>query len=593
MDSNNIIIITSKNVELGKNYTLLPLTNQDEIKISTYPNSKIKCYQEKSDRLCIIGHPFYGEKIDNNKFAERYFLLDENNKNLTNINGEFLLIETKQNADYLRIVNCRFGSPIFWYYAHRNIFIGSTSYYHLALLLKKNNLFKINRMAFYEFINYRRLFDEKTYDLGAKYLKPASTLTYSGNNLDVKRYWSISYQNNQCSFDANVNNFIHSLKRSIKRKTSDNKKFGLMLSGGMDTRTILAAFDDSPPHCFNLTYSKNSREYKVAKVLTNSINADFSWIKIDNEHESKYLNESIKTTGGMYMTPSLFLGHSAQIQGSVDTILAGYGFDYFFQGMYLPMKDYKIIHPGIWIRRLHKIKGSIAEHFINHISYKTRGFPVQNLIKNKIRSELHEQFYNTITSIIEQASSLTDNIYRIWEHISLGDLSRHITYGGQLELMTLSEYRGIAYDNDLYELYSSLPTLHRYDAKIMRRALKIMNPLFYNHISANSGHPIKYSTNIRLLYRILDGIKKITGIQKRTPFSENNFTRTWLPIEYVLRNQMMKNVISLKDSSEIDSLNIIDMDELRKNIDLWAEGKIIGDQTFFVLLIIDNLIKSI
>ena len=57
--------------------------------------------------------------------------------------------------------------------------------------------------------------------------------------------------------------------------------------------------------------------------------------------------------------------------------------------------------------------------------------------------------------------------------------------------------------------------------------------------------------------------------------------------------QMMKNVISLKDSSEIDSLNIIDMDELRKNIDLWAEGKIIGDQTFFVLLIIDNLIKSI
>ena len=126
----------------------------------------------------------------------------------------------------------------------------------------------------------------------------------------------------------------------------------------------------------------------------------------------------------------------------------------------------------------------------------------------------------------------------------------------------------------------------------MRKALKIMNPKFYNYISANSGHPIKHGTNFRLAYRIFDGIKKYSRIKKES-FSTNNFKRTWLPIEYVIRNQMKEEVLSLKNSNEISSLDIIDMDILREKIDLWEDGKVTGDQTFFNLLIIQSFIRNI
>lgn len=556
------------------------------------------CLNSAANRkLCILGHPILNDRINNHEFAEIYLSADRDIEFFRRINGEFLLIEIDEWGRSLRVINCRFASPIFWYASHANYFLGSTSYYHLCRRLKELNQFRLEPENFYEFLNFRRVFGEKTYDKDSLYLKPAHVLTFTGNRVRAMAYWNISYKKSAAPLSDNAEKLVNAIQSSIRRKSSDNKRYGLFLSGGMDTRTILAnCTAGETPHCFTLTYSKNSREYKVAKALAEWKGAEHTWIRIQAGHDRKYLNECARLTGAMYMTPALFLGHEDLLQQHVDVLFAGYGFDYFFQGMYVPTKMYSLLGKRLNLKRIHKISaGDLAAYFIHNISYRTKGLPIDMILKkNKLR-EMNSRLEYVISEIISRAKNISEDTFDIWEYINFSNLSRHYTYGGQMELMTLSEYRTISYDNDIYDLYLELPAEQRFDAKIMREVLRRVNIDFYNYKNANNDFPVKYSFNQRAFLQILRSLRRRITIRRASApeITPDNFTRTWLPIDIVLKNEMPDFVTSLKKSDELESLGIFDMDGIRSSVNLWLENKTAGDQTLLILLTIERFLKAI
>jgi len=554
----------------------------------------------KDRKLCILGYPFLGEKIDIATFSSEYLSKGGQEELLREINGEFLIVEINEEDHIIRVINSRFGSPIFWYVARKDFFLGSTSYYHLCLRLKQLKQFRLRPEPFYEFLNFKRIFREKTYDTCSLYLRPAHILTFSKSNIDLKAYWRIDYKKSNNNLQHNVEKLIYAIQSSIKRRTSDNKRYGLFLSGGVDARTILANFTDESPHCFTLTYSKNSRDYQVAKMLAECKGAKHTWIKIPVGHERKHLDECVKLTGAMYMTPALFLRYGDFLRKYIDVLFAGYGFDYFFQGKYLPAKHFTLFGQCLYYTQLHKINGDIVEYFIKHIPYRTKGLSIYKLLKKNKMQEMNEYLRSALSEIVLEAKNISENIFDIWEYINFSDLSRHYSYGGQLELMNLAEYRTICYDNDIYDIYLELPVEQRFDAKILREVLRKVNVKFYNCINANHGLPVKYSSTQRTFFQMLSLVNSACGSlkrkilrKKRINVTPSTYKRTWLPIEIVLRNEMSDFIVSLKDSDELDSLGIFEMDAIRKNINLWQNNQIIGDQTFFVMLIIDRFLKSI
>ncbi len=564
------------------------------IKIDYGNNAISHLYDAGNKRLCILGHPILNDKINCQEFSRIFLSKDRGEDFFRKINGEFLLIEVNEEDHTIRIINSRFASPIFWYVAQDNFFLGSTSYYQLCLRLKELDQFQLKPETFYEFLNYRRVFGEKTYDKDSLYLKPAHILTFSKNNVDLKAYWTINYEKSKNGLKDNVERLANAISTSIKRKSSDNKRYGLFLSGGMDTRTILANFTETPPHCFTLTYSKNSREYQVAKKLAEWKGAEHTWIKIPTGHDRKLFDDCVELTGAMHMTPTLLMGHKDVVQKYIDVLFAGYGFDYFFQGMYVPAKNYNLFGRKLRYKRIYTIRGDIAEYFIKNISYYTKGFPLTKLLKKNKVNEMHDYIRGVIAGIVSQAKNVSGSVFDIWEYINFSNLSRHYTYGGHLQLMTLAEYRTISYDNDIYDIYLELPVEQRFEARILLGVLKKVNPKFYNYISANHGYPIKYTSAYMSFLEVLRFLKrKILMREIAIENTPETFRRTWLPIEIVLRNEMMDFVASLKDSEYLESLGIFDMDSIRSNVDLWMKNQIEGDQMFLVLLTIDRFIKKI
>jgi hypothetical protein len=538
--------------------------------------------------IITIGHPSFNNTINSNNFISEYtkIPLKKLNKFFSQIDGEFLLIDFDKSTDRISVINSRFSSPAVFYAIVSQKLLLSTSYSMLFKYLISNKLATILPNKIYELLSFRRLFGSGTYDDKSKYLEGASKLSY-GKKITIDNYWKPDIYSNNFSLNDNADKLVDLLTNSINFKTSDKKRYGIMQSGGLDTRMILSGFK-SPPHAFNITYEKN-REYKIAKKLVDYKNGDFSWIQVRNGQYKNYFDYGSQVTGGMFQNSSLFYGHRSIIKKNCDVLFSGYGLDYFFQGMYLPSKMYSIFgEPVPWFKTLGKFNVKIIDYFIKNISYQTKGFAIDNIMSAKqigIKSEL---IYNSIEAQYHKAKLLSEDNYAIYEYMSLGDLSRHYTYTGQLSLMELSEYRTISYTNDILNFYYSLPLKHRFDARVLRKALSISDKRFFNLPSANHGFSAGSSSFEKSLKHIYKYLPERVGLKEK----KRNFERTWLTAEEVLRNELYEEVNQLANSEVIADLNVIDMDKLKKIIKLWNCEEVVGNQSLMMLLTVDSFFKQ-
>jgi asparagine synthetase B (glutamine-hydrolysing) len=561
-------------------------TDSLNIKYDLGDNLPCNIFRTESLLLIAVGHPSYSQSINNDLFFKKYLELRSNEASLASIDGEFLIVECDLKSGNIKVVNSRFGTPIAFYASFTNRFVISTSYKVLYDFLIQNKLAKLNPEVCYDLLRFRRVFCNDTYDTCSKYLSPATVLKWNGKLL-LNRYWTPSYSKNSLSLNDNSYNLVDLIRGSISYKTSDNRKYGIMQSGGLDTRLILSNFV-YPPHAFTITYTKN-REYDVAKQLVDFKQGEHSWIQVKDDQYSSNFDTASSVTGGMYMADCLFYGHKDIIRKKSDVLFAGFGMDYFFQGMYLPSKMYSIFgEPIPWFKTLGKFKGDFVDYFINNISYYTKGVDIKNILSNKQLIKMNDRVFHAISTQLTNAKEYTDNPYDIWEHMSLGDLSRHYTYGGQLALMESAELRNISYTNAILDLYHSLPSEQRFDARILRRALKISDKRFYNLQSANHGYPAGYSSLQRSVSHIWKHLPERIGIREK----KRKFERTWLEGDAVLRTDLRKKIINLKKSDVLADLDIVDMTKMRSMIDLWSDGKIKGGQTFTVLLTLESFFSS-
>ena len=90
------------------------------------------------------------------------------------------------------------------------------------------------------------------------------------------------------------------------------------------------------PSCFTLGFSEEG-EYRIASQLTNLVNAEHHFIKMDPKNYEHFWDEKFQLSGGIYhFLQNIFLGINDTELSKKNFFLHGHGFDYLFQGMYLP-----------------------------------------------------------------------------------------------------------------------------------------------------------------------------------------------------------------------------------------------------------------
>jgi len=546
----------------------------------------LKQVENNKCAIFVLGTPILGEEIASGEIAEQLLnMLNPVEYDFSIINGTFLIIIYQKNADRLVVINDRFASIALFCLHADSSFHASVKYLDVWHLVRKQLDFRINESALYEFLHLQKLLGDKTYDNKSFYLLAASVLTLENNVLTCRKYWHPDWKKEKWALDDFAHRLAYIIQHAIIRRTSDGKRWGLLLSGGLDSRTILAGFS-APVECFTIGGRENE-EYQVSHELALAKGVNHHFVERSSQHYGDILFESIRLSGGMQVFDHAhFLGIGPQLKPKVDVVFHGHGIDYFFQGLYLPTERVFWLNRSTFIEKLKKLTlENLPAIYASSIKYRMKSVDPLMIVRNSCRQSVHEAF---MTSLEEHMKRMIipyiQDPYEVWEQFHIGDLSRHYTYPNLLSIRTYIEERTVAFDNELLDLYFQMPVKYRLSGRVLRRTLQFMDKDLVLIRNANTGYPAYFSPYRATMYKSGCFLAKRLGLQKS--LSNSNFgvdtSRSWPDRAELLRQvYVLREIIcSLAQSEYLASISFIDMDRVK----YYAEEHLAGRGDYAALL---------
>ncbi|MDC3208383.1 asparagine synthase-related protein [Pelagibacteraceae bacterium] len=466
------------------------------------------------------------------------------------------------------------------------IFI-SQFYYHLAKKINEYGLFKINKTAIIQFLTLQRLFGDITYDHISKYLPAASKLKFQNNKVIITKYWEPNFKKNKNSLKKNALELSNLFKESIKIKKSNiDSNISLFLSGGLDSRIVLSAFDRNVD-C--ITFSeKYNNESRVAFQVAKTVNSNIQHIETGKDPFSKHLKDISKLGGGMYVFDhSIFLTLKERLIKKKSVFFHGHGIDFMLQGKYLPKKSYKLFNYSLTMKLLRIIDNDFTNFFINNIPYRLKKINIFNFINLDKRKLIFNKLYRSIEAIYKESLSYTQNSYDSWNYMTTHNLSRHFSHANLMSMATLGEVRSIIYYNKIFDFYHSIPEKQKINGELIRQTQKILSRKLSKIKSANDNVPANLSPFSKDFYRVIHKLFFFLGFSKQRSLwpSYEDRTHPSRDMLFLDSEKMMLKAINLKNSKFLIDLDLIDINLLSKFINNWIKSPSKGDGALIYYLI--------
>jgi len=554
----------------------------------------------ENDQVIIIalGAPTLSSKIDNQEIAEKMSDHWQDHHFLSSIGSEFLFVAIDKINETINIISSRFSSPPFFYYWNDGIFIASFSFNDLWLRLKELGRLEISNHSFYELLAYKRIFGHKTHERNTLLMEPASILSFNGKSVHSKRYWLPNFkQKSNANIKDSAAELGQLIQASIKSKTSDGVRPVLFLSGGMDTRCLAASFAQTGivPLCVTINEFEN-REVQVAKMVADAVGAEHRFLPFYENHYSQVFDEAVDVVGGMQLPFCMFLGFKDKIDDAADVIFHGHGFDYMFQGMYLPKKRHHFLGKLTHFTTLHTPEEPLEEFFLKNVSYgiinHDPGFA--GIIKQEQQNSLFEQTLHEVKNIGKEAREICNSPFDILEYFTFYNFARHYPFGDHWGMDTNLPQRTISFDNDIYAFYQSQTPEKRFDARIPRTLLKQLSPELANIISANTQYPICSSNIQKTWLQAKAYALKAMGLGKKINPKEA-FERMGIPTNYILTDDLRPYTEKVLKSEHFEALDFIDIDGVRTYVREFLDGnyKNVNGQLMMALITVDQILKKV
>ncbi len=127
-----------------------------------------------------------------------------------------------------------------------------------GVLALEDHGMRIDRNAVVEFFLLHFVMGTKTFIEGVTLVPPATVMRVEGDEISARRYWTVQAPRvYETRTDAEwIEGYATRLQRAVRKRVSKPPTAGLTLSGGFDTRLILAATDRSRPPLHTFTFGE-------------------------------------------------------------------------------------------------------------------------------------------------------------------------------------------------------------------------------------------------------------------------------------------------------------------------------------------------
>ncbi|PKO13692.1 MAG: hypothetical protein CVU39_17845 [Chloroflexi bacterium HGW-Chloroflexi-10] len=217
------------------------------------------------------------------------------------INGAFVMVFWNLKTQTCTIINDRMGLyPI--YYSQ------SPSGFHFAsgiraLVIDPNLDRSPDQTAIAEFLTFDHMLGQRTLLKSVSLMPQGSILTVQDHNLSIQTYHHFQYhKEHELRNDSlYIEEFIYFMRQAVERQYQGNLPQGLLLSGGLDSRFILAfmmnIFSKNPLHTFTWSIP-NSDDARYAKEIANQARTQHHFFELKPDWLLDLGEKAVRITSG-------------------------------------------------------------------------------------------------------------------------------------------------------------------------------------------------------------------------------------------------------------------------------------------------------
>lgn len=295
-------------------------------------NASVLVYGEVYSRERDEGYERRPAGTSTNAYCGRAFA-EDGIEALTQLNGEFVCLVVDRACRTVRIVTDRLGSQPVYYYERNGSLLFSTSIQALASHPSVETAFEPSYLA--EYLARKSVRGTKTPLAGIEQLPPATITTVDPETgvIEPERYWRPVYRPAERPFDAFVDLFIDRFTAAIGDRIRPNRRHGLLLSGGSDSRLILATTAGIRAYGFD----DGSSDVETAARVAGTAGTQFTRLDGGTNQYRRLLKRNARRGNFVgWFNEGHAIGHEATLRGGVDALVSGLYADVLFKGWTIP-----------------------------------------------------------------------------------------------------------------------------------------------------------------------------------------------------------------------------------------------------------------
>ena len=539
----------------------------------------------KNRELLLLGHPIADGVRDDRSVQDAFI----NSRDLDNfsksLDGGFLILVRDPAAKTLDIINDRFGSYAFYYLQEGSgEFRGGLSLMDIVA----GGEGQFDEKAIFEFLYLRRLLGEKTLLRNCCYQPSASIITSARGSLSIRKYWQPDYK--QAKFgreeasDAIAEALRDSVKSHMEGVTDQGRRYALLLSGGLDSRALLAAAGD--PLASVTTCLKQNNEARVAQEVAKCVGSPFTYIARPQKPYDEHLNDAVLISSGQQIfTESQFLNYRSLLADHADCYFIGLGLDIFFGGLYLPKEPVKWLGRAVLHNRLRTLPEDFAEEYLTTIKYRLSTTSPWRFVKADHRQGLLGQLRESVDEILNRGRTLGAEGYDLWEYMHVHNFSRHYSFPMIQSVSTWAECRAPALSNDLFDISLRLAATEKVNSSAYLLAMKKLSPALMDIRNANTNIRAGMSYKGQSFTRVG---RYISNHLLKTHFllGPTHEQRSWpRPCEVLASSRVLQIAVSnLPKSDALSTLSFLDLNSISVIVDEHQRGSHDHAVALFMLL---------
>lgn len=264
-------------------------TNYDRILCSKYKGYPIKVYK-KGDYIIIVEGIVYN--IPDNTLESILYDIAVS-KNLQRISrfvqgadGDYLISFYNKIERSAVVFNDLLGAIPYYYFADERQFIGGRSLSFVSLISRHTDISQSNLA---EFLTFDYSIETDTIFCGVKQMRPGEIITYHmascsrplSVEFSVSPYFGIinPYQSKDAALESLSMLFLEGCASRISYARKNGYEIVNTMSGGFDSRTVLAGIEKQTSNYINLTYEYLQDESTVAQNVLRAVGSKSKYIK--------------------------------------------------------------------------------------------------------------------------------------------------------------------------------------------------------------------------------------------------------------------------------------------------------------------------